>query len=77
MVYHYLQQLPSAGKKGLYQIKNPDKGIDMFWWFVSDIMTRDKNKARHKQLISNCYKYHWKKLTKIIIIAIKSTYSFW
>ena len=29
------------------------------WWFVSDLVWRDKNKKRHKQIIINVYKYWW------------------
>ena len=53
MVYHYYQTLHSAGIKRVYNTTTPDKAISKFCCFVYDIMRRDRNKTRHKQLISN------------------------
>ena len=53
MVYHYSKQLPSTIIKGVYKITTPDNAIGTFWWFVTDIVQRAKNKKWHKQLKSN------------------------
>ena len=59
MVYHYYK-LPSITIiKKLYEITTNDNAIGNFWWFVFDLVGMDKNKTRHKQLISNGSKYWW------------------
>ena len=78
MVYQYYQQLPSALIKGVYQIKTYDIAIVQIWWFASGLWYGIGNKPRHKQLISNLYKYKFeKKLTRIMLIAINSTHYVW
>ena len=58
-MYHNSKQLPSAGIKGVYKITTSDIEISNFWWYASDILGRDGEKAWHKILISNWYKYQW------------------
>ena len=70
------QRLPSTVTKRVYKITMPNNAIGNFWWFVSDILVRDKDKTLHKQLISNGHKCQWENQTKILLIAIKSTPSF-
>ena len=48
MEYHYYQQLTITIIKGVYKITTPDKAIDNYWWFDSDIMWRANNKTRDK-----------------------------
>ena len=57
MVYQYSKRLSSTVIKELYNIRTPDKAICMFLWIFSDLMVRANNKTRHKQMISNWYKY--------------------
>ena len=59
-MHHSSQQLPSTVIKGVYKISMPNNVIGTFWFFVSDLVGRAKNKTWHKQLLSDGYTHQWK-----------------